>query len=65
MATKVLIIYFNFFVNAFLYFGLTFNIGDLGGDVFLNFAISGSYNNADLYYSQHHGGASRGRGVFL
>jgi len=41
MATKVLIIYFNFFVNAFLYFGLTFNIGDLGGDVFLNFAISG------------------------
>ena len=41
MATKILIIYFNFFVNAFLYFGLTFNIGDLGGDVFVNFAISG------------------------
>ena len=41
MATKILIIYFNFFVNALLYFGLTFNIGDLGGDVFVNFTISG------------------------
>jgi len=41
MRKKIFIIYYNFFVNAFVYFGLTFNIGDLGGDVFVNFAVSG------------------------
>jgi len=41
MRTKIMIIYYNFFVCAFLYFGLTLNIGDLGGDVFVNFAVSG------------------------
>jgi len=41
MRTKILILYYNFFVNAFLYFGLTLNIGDLGGDVFINFTASG------------------------
>ena len=47
MRTKIMIIYYNFFVCAFLYFGLNLNIGDLGGDVFVNFAVSGEkkYNN--------------------
>ena len=49
MRTKIMIIYYNFFVCAFLYFGLTLNIGDLGGDVFVNFAVSGEkkYNNIE------------------
>ena len=41
MRGKILILYYNFFVTAFLYYGLIFNIGDLGGDVFVNFAASG------------------------
>ena len=47
MRTKIMIIYYNFFVCAFLYFGLTLNIGDLGGDLFVNFAVSGDtkYDN--------------------
>ena len=41
MRGKILILYYNFFVSAFVYYGLIFNIGDLGGDVFVNFALSG------------------------
>ena len=42
MRMKTLILYYNWFVNAFAYFGLTMNMGTLGGsDVLLNFTISG------------------------
>jgi hypothetical protein len=41
MRWKTLILYYNFFVNSSCYYGLSMNIGDLGGDVFLNFSISG------------------------
>ena len=41
MRTKTAILYLNWFTNALSYFGLTMNIGDLGGDVFTNFIISG------------------------
>ena len=41
MRCKTLILYYNFFVNAACYYGLSMNIGDLGGDIFLNFSISG------------------------
>ena len=43
MRFKILILYYNFFVTAFLYYGLIFNIGDLGGDIFVNFAVSGTH----------------------
>jgi hypothetical protein len=29
-------------VNSACYYGLSMNIGDLGGDIYLNFTISGS-----------------------
>ena len=41
MRTKTAILYLNWFANVLSYFGLTMNIGDLGGDVFTNFIISG------------------------
>eukprot|EP00092_Neocalanus_flemingeri_P018838 GFUD01020396.1.p1 GENE.GFUD01020396.1~~GFUD01020396.1.p1 ORF type:complete len:549 (+),score=92.66 GFUD01020396.1:57-1703(+) len=42
MRTKTLILYYNWFVNSFAYYGLAMNMGDLGGsDVYLNFTISG------------------------
>ena len=41
MRTKTGILYLNWFANALSYFGLTMNIGDLGGDVYVNFTISG------------------------
>jgi len=42
MRTKTLILYYQFFVNSFAYYGLTMNIGDLAADnVYLNFAVSG------------------------
>lgn len=35
-----------FFVNAFAYFGLTLNIGDMAeSNIYLNFTISGLYVN--------------------
>jgi len=42
MRTKTLILYYEFFVNSFAYYGLTMNIGDLAADnVYLNFTVSG------------------------
>ena len=42
MRTKTLILYYNWFVNSFAYYGLAMNMGELGGsDVYLNFTISG------------------------
>ncbi|XP_074604769.1 organic cation transporter protein-like [Brevipalpus obovatus] len=35
------ILYFSFFVNAFVYYGLSLNIGDLNGNLFLNFFFAG------------------------
>lgn len=34
-----LILYFTWFVNAFVYYGLSLNVGDLGGNLFINFFI--------------------------
>ena len=44
MKGKILILYYNFFVITACYYGLSMNIGDLGGDLYLNFTISGLYN---------------------
>ena len=42
MRTKTLILYFNWFVHSFAYYGLTTNRGALGGsDAYLNFPMSG------------------------
>merc|ERR1719474_2168504 len=41
MRIKTGILYLNWFANALSYFGLTMNTGDLGGDVHINFIISG------------------------
>ena len=38
---KSVILYYGWFVNAFAYYGLVMNTENLGGDVFLNFLISG------------------------
>ena len=43
MRKKILILYYNFFVNTFLYWGLTLNTEELGGDVFINFTASGTH----------------------
>ena len=42
MAIKALILYFNWFANSFIYYGLTLNTGDLGGSLLLNFTINGA-----------------------
>ncbi|XP_054158700.1 organic cation transporter protein-like [Oppia nitens] len=36
-----LIMYFTWFVNSFVYFGISLNIGDLGGNLFINFLVAG------------------------
>ncbi|XP_054158724.1 organic cation transporter protein-like, partial [Oppia nitens] len=36
-----LIMYFTWFVNAFVYYGISLNIGDFGGNLFINFLIAG------------------------
>ncbi|XP_054158745.1 organic cation transporter protein-like, partial [Oppia nitens] len=36
-----LIMYFTWFVNAFVYFGISLNIGDFGFNLFINFLIAG------------------------
>lgn len=41
LRTKTLVIYYNWFVNAFIFYGLSLNTNELEGDPFLNFAISG------------------------
>lgn len=43
MRTKTIILYYNWFVNSFAYYGLSLNMGELtgGSNVYLNFTISG------------------------
>jgi hypothetical protein len=41
MAIKTLILYFNWFANSFVYYGLTLNSGNLGGSVMVNFLLNG------------------------
>ena len=43
MRTKTLILYYNWFVNSFAYYGLSLNMGQLtgGSNVYMNFTISG------------------------
>ena len=41
MAKKTLILYFNWFANSFVYYGLTLNSGNLGGTVMVNFLLNG------------------------
>ncbi len=41
MAIKTLIIYFNWFANSFVYYGLTLNTGNLGGSVMTTFLLNG------------------------
>ncbi|XP_053207814.1 organic cation transporter protein-like [Panonychus citri] len=36
-----LVLYFSYFVNAFVYYGLSLNIGDLNGNLFINFFLAG------------------------
>lgn len=37
-----LILYFTWYVNAFVYYGISLNIGDFGGDLFWNFFFAGN-----------------------
>ncbi|KAK7108455.1 hypothetical protein V1264_016193 [Littorina saxatilis] len=39
LRTRVLIVYSNMFVIAMVYYGLTLNVTNLGGDIFINFLI--------------------------
>ena len=41
MAMKTLILYFNWFANSFVYYGLTLNSGNLGGTIMINFLLNG------------------------
>jgi OCT family organic cation transporter-like MFS transporter 4/5 len=41
MRKYTLVFYFTWFVNAFVYYGISLNIGDLGGDLFMNFFLAG------------------------
>ncbi len=41
MAKKALILFFNWFTNSFVYYGLTFNSQPLGGTVMVNFLLNG------------------------
>ncbi|XP_054158731.1 organic cation transporter protein-like [Oppia nitens] len=36
-----LIMFFTWFVNSFVYYGISLNIGDFGGNLFINFLIAG------------------------
>ncbi|XP_015791919.1 organic cation transporter protein [Tetranychus urticae] len=36
-----LVLYFSYFVNAFVYYGLSLNIGDLNGNLFISFFLAG------------------------
>ncbi|CAG2178290.1 unnamed protein product, partial [Oppiella nova] len=38
---STLILYFTWFVNSFVYYGISLNIGDFGGDLFISFFIAG------------------------
>eukprot|EP00096_Caligus_rogercresseyi_P015871 TRINITY_DN8354_c0_g1_i1.p1 TRINITY_DN8354_c0_g1~~TRINITY_DN8354_c0_g1_i1.p1 ORF type:complete len:549 (-),score=48.76 TRINITY_DN8354_c0_g1_i1:34-1680(-) len=40
---KALILFFNWFTNSFVYYGLTLNTNSLGGSVMLNFIINGLF----------------------
>lgn len=42
MRKKTLNVYFNWCVNAFVYYALSLNTSDLGGNIFLNFFIAGA-----------------------
>ncbi|TMW53321.1 hypothetical protein DOY81_001621 [Sarcophaga bullata] len=39
---KTLVIFFDWFVNSGVYYGLSWNTNNLGGNVFLNFLVSGA-----------------------
>lgn len=41
LALKTFILYFNWFANSFVYYGLTLNSGSLGGTVMVNFLLAG------------------------
>ncbi|KAG1693180.1 Organic cation transporter 1 [Nymphon striatum] len=41
MRKKTLIMYFIWLVNALVYYGLTVNVGDLNGNVYIHFTLSG------------------------
>ena len=41
LAIKTLILYFNWFANSFVYYGLTLNSGSLGGTIMVNFLLNG------------------------
>jgi OCT family organic cation transporter-like MFS transporter 4/5 len=43
LRNNTLNIYANWFVNSFVYYGLSLNAGDMGGDIFVNTFISGPY----------------------
>ena len=42
LAAKTLILYFNWFANSVVYYGLTLNSGNLGGTVMVNFVLNGN-----------------------
>lgn len=42
LCIKTLILYFNWFANSFVYYGLTLNSGNLGGTIMVNFLLNGA-----------------------
>ena len=41
MAIKTLVLFFSWFTNSFIYYGLTFNTGKIAGSFYLNFVLNG------------------------
>lgn len=42
MRRKTALLYFTWFVNTFVYYGLSLNTGNLGGNPYLNFLVAGA-----------------------
>ncbi|KAI1286803.1 Organic cation transporter protein [Halotydeus destructor] len=47
------ILYVTWFVNAFVYYGISLNIGDFGGDLFWNFFIAGAVEFPSYFFCMY------------
>ena len=48
-----LVMYFTWFVNAFVYYGISLNIGDLGGDLYWNFLFAGLVEFPSYFFTMY------------
>lgn len=53
MCKYTLVLYFTWFVNAFVYYGISLNIGDLGGDLFWNFFFAGLVEFPSYFFTMY------------